>query len=85
VIRLNNDALQQSESITAITKALPTMKTSIEESNNVLRAMNINLMVLQQKILSLKYQLEDQQVISYDGTLIWKISQFREKMGKNIS
>ncbi|CAF4451827.1 unnamed protein product, partial [Adineta steineri] len=66
-------------------KALPTMKTSIEESNNVLSAMNINLMVLQQKILSLKYQLEDQQVISYDGTLIWKISQFREKMGKNIS
>ncbi|CAF3889866.1 unnamed protein product [Adineta steineri] len=80
VIRLNNDALQQSESITAITKALPTIKTSIEESNNVLSAMNINLMVLQQKILSLKYQLEDQQVISYDGTLIWKINQFREKM-----
>jgi hypothetical protein len=31
---------------------------------------------------SLKEKINDMQYVSYDGTLIWKITKFQEKMGR---
>ncbi len=81
---LTSESLQQSQSIETIDKILPMAKTSIEESNNMINAMNTNLAILQQELSSLKQKYEDLYATSYDGTLIWKISQFQEKMSKNI-
>jgi hypothetical protein len=39
-----------------------------------------NQEILQQDVASLKQKVDDMQYVSYDGTLIWKISGFREKM-----
>jgi hypothetical protein len=65
-------------------KLLETTKTSIEESNSLLAAINTNMLILQQNLSLLKQTYEDQQVSSYDGTLVWKITQFQDKMSKNI-
>jgi chromosome segregation ATPase len=84
VIRLSSESLQEAQPLEMADKLLSTIKISIEESNNVLSAMNTNLMFLEQDLSSLKLNYEDHQVTSYDGTLIWKITRFQEKMSKNI-
>jgi hypothetical protein len=85
LIRLSDSSLQQSESLETTDKVLSMIKTSVEESNNVLSAINTNLLIVQQELSSLKLKFEEQQIASYDGTFVWKISQFQEKMSKDIS
>ncbi|CAF1094727.1 unnamed protein product [Rotaria sordida] len=80
VVRMNNESVENFESFKTIDEVLPTIKKSIEESNNILDAMNTNLTILHQELSSLKQKYEDKQATSYDGTLIWKISRFQEKM-----
>jgi chromosome segregation ATPase len=84
LIRLNDESVQQSQLLETVDQLLPTVKTSTEESNNALSAMSTNLMILQQGISLLQQKYDDNQVTSYDGTLVWKIPRFQEKMGKNI-
>lgn len=84
ITRLGSESLQQSQSLETTDKAISAIKLSIEESKNVMDAMNTNFTILQQELLSLKQKCQDRQVTSYDGTLIWKIDRFQEKMGKNI-
>jgi chromosome segregation ATPase len=81
---VDNESVQQSQSLEATEKILSTTQTSIEESNNLLTAMTTNVRILQQDLTILKQKYEDQQVSSYDGVLVWKISRFQEKMSKNI-
>jgi hypothetical protein len=83
-IRLSSESLQQSQSIEAADQFLSTIKISIEESKNLVSAMDNNMMFLQQELFSLKQKYDDRQFTSYDGTLIWKITKFQEKMSKNI-
>jgi len=84
LIRLNSESLQLSQSTEVADKFLPMIKTSIEESDNIVNAMHTNMILLQQELSSLKQKYDDLQAISYDGTLIWKITKFQEKMSKNI-
>lgn len=84
LIRLNNELLQQSQLVETVEKDQLTIKTSNEELNNVVNGMNTNFILLQQDLSSLKQKYDDHQVTSYDGTLIWKIDRFQEKMRKNI-
>jgi len=85
LIHLSDSSLQQSESLETTDKVLSMVKTSVEESNNVLNALNTNLLIVQQELSSLKLKFEEQQITSYDGTFVWKITQFQEKMSKYIS
>ncbi|CAF4286818.1 unnamed protein product, partial [Rotaria sordida] len=41
-----------------------------------------NQEILQQDVASLKQKVDDMQYVSYDGTLIWKITSLHEKMSK---
>jgi archaellum component FlaC len=84
LIRLNSESLEQSQSTEMTDKLLSEIKTSIEELNNLLTAVNTNVTLLQQELSLLKQQYDDHQIASYNGTLIWKISGFQEKMSKNI-
>ncbi|CAF4555534.1 unnamed protein product, partial [Rotaria sp. Silwood2] len=44
-----------------------------------------NQEILQQDVASLKQKVDDMQYVSYDGTLIWKITNFHEKMKRQTS
>jgi chromosome segregation ATPase len=81
--RLNSESLQQTQSLETADKVISKIQLSTEESNSMLEGMNTNLNILRQDLLSLKQRYENRQVTSYDGTLIWKIGQFQEKMSKN--
>jgi hypothetical protein len=58
------------------------VKLSIQEQNTFLDGLKTNQEILQQDIALLKQKIEDLQFNSYDGTLIWKITNFAEKIGK---
>ena len=83
-IRLNSEWSHISQSVETTDKVLPTIKTSVEESSSVVDAMRTNLTILRQELSSLQQKYEEKQVISFDGTLIWKITQFNQKMSKHI-
>ncbi|CAF3805905.1 unnamed protein product [Rotaria sp. Silwood1] len=55
-------------------------KLSIEESNGFLDIVNHKENTLNQDLSSLQEKINDLQYISYDGILVWKITNFQEKM-----
>ena len=65
-----------------IEEKISTMKLSAEESQSFLPGFKHNQDVLQQEVISLKESVDDMQYVSYNGTFIWKISNFKEKMSK---
>ncbi|CAF1905814.1 unnamed protein product [Rotaria magnacalcarata] len=80
VQRLSSESLQQSLLIEMSSQNLKVLKTSCEESKNFMDALSTNISILQQDCFSLKQKVEDSKSISYDGTLLWKISHVQEKM-----
>lgn len=82
--RLSDESLQQSQTVETMDRNTTILKTSCEESNAALNALNTNLTVLQQDCSSLKQKVEERQFTSYDGTLIWRIANVQQKMSKNI-
>ncbi|CAF3566686.1 unnamed protein product [Rotaria socialis] len=80
VQRLSSESLQQSLLIEMSSQNLKALKTSCEESKNFMDALSTNMSILQQDCFSLKQKIEESQSISYDGTLLWKISNVQEKM-----
>jgi predicted nucleic acid-binding Zn-ribbon protein len=65
--RLSNDSSQNQANV----------KLSEEESCACMQDVKHN-----QDSTSLKEKINDMQYVSYDGTLIWKITKFQEKMGR---
>ena len=84
LISLNSESIPLSQTVDKTEDLLSSVKTSIEESNNLLDAMHSSISMLHQDLSLLKQMYEDQQVASYDGTLYWKITEVRDKMSKNI-
>ncbi|CAF3555868.1 unnamed protein product [Rotaria sp. Silwood1] len=78
--RLTNEALQMQMTLPTLTEELSKMKLSVEESNGFLEAVKHNYAILNQDLSSLQEKVNDLQCVSYDGTLVWKITNFREKM-----
>ncbi|CAF3247011.1 unnamed protein product [Rotaria sp. Silwood2] len=78
--RLTNESLQIQMTLSALTEVLSKVKLSIEESNSFLKAVKYNEDILNQDLSSLQEKVNDSQYVSYDGTLVWKITNFREKM-----
>ena len=79
---LTIEASQQQEKVKQIEEQSSTMKISAEESQSLLQGFKQNQDILQQEIMSLSESVDDMQYVSYDGTFIWKISNFKEKMSK---
>jgi len=57
------------------------LKIAIQETNISIESLKPNQQVLLQDFAALKQDVEDQQAISYDGTLIWRIADVQKKMG----
>ena len=79
---LTIEVSQQQEKVKQIEEQSSTMKISAEESQSLLQGFKQNQDILQQEIMSLNESVDDMQYVSYDGTFIWKISNFKEIMSK---
>ncbi|CAF3991198.1 unnamed protein product [Rotaria sordida] len=80
--RLSNESLQIQVTIPTLTEELSKVKLSIEESNAFLEGVKHNQGILNQDLALLQEKINDFQYVSYDGTLVWKITNFQEKMSK---
>jgi chromosome segregation ATPase len=80
--RISNDSIRLKTSIESLTQDFASLKISIQEQSAFLDGIKPNQEILQQDVASLKQTVDDMQYVSYDGTLIWKIPNFREKMSK---
>ncbi|CAF4478776.1 unnamed protein product [Rotaria sp. Silwood2] len=80
--RLNNESLQMQITLSTLVEESPKVKLSIEESKMFLEAMKHNQDILNHDFLSLQEKINDLECVSYDGTFVWKITSFPEKMSK---
>lgn len=64
------------------TQDLSKVKKSIEEQTVVIDGMKINQNSCEQDIASIKQQLDNMKLSPHDGTLIWKITNVKEKLGQ---
>jgi len=78
--RLSSDSIRLQTSIESLKQDFASLKISIQEQSAFLDGIKPNQEILQQDVASLKQTVDDMQYVSYDGTLIWKIINFREKM-----
>ncbi|CAF2709244.1 unnamed protein product [Rotaria sp. Silwood2] len=75
-----NESLQVPISLSTLAEKLLKVKLSVEESSLFLEGMQDNQDLLSQALSSLQEKINDLQYVSYDGTLVWKITNFHEKM-----
>ena len=80
--RLSNDSLQNQIKSQILSEKFAEMQSSIEESHSFLDGVKYNQDILNQDVTSLKQKIDDMQYVSYDGTFVWKITNFKEKMSK---
>ena len=80
--RLSSEALQLHNTLDVFTKDFAKLKLSIQEQNGYLDQLRPNQEILAQDVASIKQKIEDLQFVSYDGTYIWKIPNFADRMGK---
>ncbi|CAF2967094.1 unnamed protein product [Rotaria sp. Silwood2] len=77
---LTNESLQTQMTLPVLAEELSKVKFSIEESNAFLEGFKHNQNILNQDLSSLQEKINDLQFVSYDGILVWKITNFQEKM-----
>lgn len=80
--RLNDEALQSQVQLQTLTENIKKIQFSVEESHGFLQGVKHNQEIGHQEVTSLKEEINDMQYVSYDGTYVWKIRNFREKMSK---
>ncbi|CAF4269582.1 unnamed protein product, partial [Rotaria sordida] len=78
--RLSNESLQTQITLPTLTEELSRVKLSIEESNDFLEGVKHNQDILKQDLASLQEKISDLQHVSHDGTFVWRITNFKEKM-----
>ncbi|CAF4707082.1 unnamed protein product [Rotaria sp. Silwood2] len=76
--RFNNESIRLQNSIKSVTEEFSSIKLSIQEQSSFLDDFEPKQNILQQDVASLKQKIDDMQYVSYDGTLIWKITSFHE-------
>ncbi|CAF4339361.1 unnamed protein product, partial [Rotaria sordida] len=78
--RLINKLLQIQMTLPTLIEELSKVKLSIEESNVFLKEVKHNQDILNQDLSLVEEKINDFRYVSYDGTLVWKITNFQEKM-----
>ncbi|CAF1187064.1 unnamed protein product [Rotaria sordida] len=78
--RLTNESLQCQIKLQKLAEEFSQVKLSAEESHGFLEGVKQNQDILNQDVESLKEIINDMQYVSYDGTFVWKITKFQEKM-----
>jgi len=78
--RLSTESIRIQTAVDSVSQELTSLKLSVQEQGTFLDGIKPNQEILHQDVASLKQKMDDLQNVSYDGTLIWKITSFREKM-----
>jgi chromosome segregation ATPase len=80
--RLSNESVRLHVQAEELNRNFAALKLSIQEDDAFLNGFKPNQEILNQDVSSLKQKVEDMESVSYDGSLIWKITAFKEKMSK---
>ena len=78
---LNEERSRQDRRLEELIENVSKMKVGVEEEHELLDTMHQNLEILRQDLTRLEEQAEEMQVTSYDGTLVWRITEVAEKLG----
>ncbi|CAF1001724.1 unnamed protein product [Adineta ricciae] len=78
--KLNDQFLQQSQSIETTGQYLQVLNALHGESNESVKTHSTTMGILQQESSELKQQLAEYQSTSYDGTFLWKLTDIGQKM-----
>ena len=82
VQRLSSDSIRAQTSVESLTQDLAALQLGIHEQTAFMDGIKPNQEILHQDVASLKQKVDDLQYVSYDGTLVWKITSFHEKMSE---
>ena len=82
VQRLSSDSIRAQTSVESLTQDLAALQIGIQEQTAFMDGIKPNQEILHQDVASLKQKVDDLQYVSYDGTLVWKITSFHEKMSE---
>jgi chromosome segregation ATPase len=80
--RLSNESLQSQIRLQELAEDISKMRISVEESQGFLQGVKYNQDILSRDLTLLKEKINEMQYVSYDGTLVWKITNFQERMSK---
>ncbi|CAF1129396.1 unnamed protein product [Rotaria sordida] len=78
--RLSHESVYIRNSTDTLNRDFSALKLSIQEQSIYLDGLKPNQDVLNQDVASLKQKFDDMQFVSYDGTLLWKITNFNGRM-----
>ena len=78
--RLSTESIRMQSALDSVTQEISSLKLSVQEQGIFLDGIKPNQDILHQDVASLKQIIDDLDHVPYDGTLIWKIPSFREKM-----
>ncbi|CAF1143767.1 unnamed protein product [Rotaria sordida] len=78
--RLNHESNFLRNLIETLTQDFAALKLSIQEKVTYLDGIKPNQEVFHQDVASLTQKVDDIQFVSYDGTLLWKITNFASKI-----
>lgn len=79
---LKTDSNQLKTSTQYLPQNIEALKLKIQGQDAWLIGFRLNQDILRQEIVSLKKEIDDRKHASYDGTLLWKVTDFRKKMSK---
>jgi chromosome segregation ATPase len=82
--RLATESAHYQNTLNPLTQDLSILKISIQEQNAFLDGIKTNQDLLQQEIASTEQKMNDMKTSSYEGTLIWKVTDVQEKMGQQL-
>ncbi|CAF3513696.1 unnamed protein product [Rotaria sp. Silwood1] len=77
---LMNELLQLQITHPVLAEQLSNIKLSVEETNAFLQGVKHNQDILNEDLASLQEKINDLKYVSYDGTFVWKITNFQEKL-----
>ncbi|CAF4046078.1 unnamed protein product, partial [Rotaria sordida] len=78
--RLSHELLDIRNAIDTWNRDFSALKITIQKERVYLDGLKTNQDVLNQDVASLKQKVDAMQFVSYDGTLLWKITNFSSKM-----
>ena len=79
--RLSQQSSLLTTGIQLLEGSLGNLKLGVEEQSASVNGLQPTQEILSQEIISIQQIIEDLRQVSYDGTLVWKISNFKEKLG----
>ena len=80
--RLTGDVTSVKNGIDAVQQECAKLKSSVGEQHTYMHGLQPNQESLNTDLASIQHMFEESRSASLDGTILWKIENFREKLGK---